>query len=217
MQRLRDSLGFAPGSKRRVARTRRVCASNGVTTATRGEEDPGGRRSEQAQHPGDMGRRYWHHQSQLLQRRADGLPDPEHRPAGQGRDEVHRLLRRAELYGGSGRVHQRPERVSHRHEQGRGARHRRRPVPRGPHDRRATQAAGLRHRPVRQEPPGRSSTSTCKDQPRLLRVLRQPLPPQRRGGARDPGLSRRRALSGAPRHPKPAGRHPLVGHRRGRR
>ena len=47
-------------------------------------------------------------------RRPDGLPDAEHRPAGQGGDEVHRLLRRAELHRRPGRVHLRPERVPHR-------------------------------------------------------------------------------------------------------
>jgi arylsulfatase A-like enzyme len=49
-------------------------------------------------------------------------------------------------------------------------------------------AAGLRHRPVRQEPPGRPQR-TPADRARLRRVLRQPLPPQRRGGAGEPRLS----------------------------
>ena len=52
----------------------------------------------------------------------------------------------------------------------------------GPDDRRAAQAAGLRDRAVRQEPPGRPEQVPA-DGPRVRRVLRQPLPPQRRGGA----------------------------------
>ena len=48
-------------------------------------------------------------------------------------------------------------------------------------------AARLRHRPVRQEPPRRSQRVSA-DRPRLRRVLRQPLPPQRRGGAGTSGL-----------------------------
>ncbi len=51
-----------------------------------------------------------------------------------------------------------------------------------PDDCRAAQAAGLRHRPVRQEPPGRPQRIPAH-RPRLRRVLRQPLPPERRRGA----------------------------------
>ena len=56
-----------------------------------------------------------------------------------------------------------------------------------PDDRRAAQAARLRHRAVRQEPPRRPQQVPA-DGPRLRRVLRQPLPPQRRGGAGTAGL-----------------------------
>ena len=59
---------------------------------------------------------------------------------------------------------------------------RRRPAGRGPDDRRAAQAARLRDRAVRQEPPRRPERVPA-DGARLRRVLRQPLPPQRRGGA----------------------------------
>ena len=45
------------------------------------------------------------------------------------------------------------------------------------------QGRGLHDRPVRQEPPRRPGQVPA-DQARLRRVLRQPLPPQRRGGAR---------------------------------
>ena len=70
-----------------------------------------------------------------------------------------------------------------RADQGRHAGRRRRPAGRGPDDRRAAQAAGLRDRAVRQEPPRRPQQVPA-DRARLRRVLRQPLPPQRRGGAR---------------------------------
>ena len=50
--------------------------------------------------------------------------------------------------------------------------------------RRPAQGAGLRHRPVRQEPPRRPGQAPA-DGARLRRVLRQPLPPERRGGAGD--------------------------------
>ena len=59
---------------------------------------------------------------------------------------------------------------------------------RRPDDRRPAEAARLRHRPVRQEPPRRPRRVPA-DRARLRRVLRQPLPPERRGGAGEPGLS----------------------------
>ena len=49
-------------------------------------------------------------------------------------------------------------------------------------------AAGLCHRPVRQEP-SRRQDEHAADEPRLRRVLRQPLPPERRGRARERRLS----------------------------
>ena len=67
---------------------------------------------------------------------------------------------------------------------------RRRPAGRGPDDRRAAQAARLRDRAVRQEPPRRPERVPA-DRARLRRVLRQPLPPQRRGGARARRTTRR--------------------------
>ena len=93
-----------------------------------------------------------HQQPQLLQRRPDGLPHPEHRPdRGRGRP-VHRLLRRAELHGGPGGVHHRPEPLPHRADQGRHARRRHRAAGRGPDHRHGAEVARLRDRPVRQEP-----------------------------------------------------------------
>ena len=63
-------------------------------------------------------------------------------------------------------------------------------------DRGAAQAARLRDRAVRQEPPRRPEQVPA-DRPRLRRVLRQPLPPQRRGGARGGRTGRRRRTSRA--------------------
>ena len=54
---------------------------------------------------------------------------------------------------------------------------------------------GLRHRAVRQEPPGRPGPAPA-DRPRVRRVLRQPVPPQRRGGAGARGLPEARGLPG---------------------
>ena len=73
---------------------------------------------------------------------------------------------------------------------------------RGHHHRRGAQAARLRHRPVRQEPPRRPQRVPA-DRARLRRVLRQPLPPQRRGGA---GASRLSQGSSVPREVWPARR-----------
>ena len=70
-----------------------------------------------------------------------------------------------------------------------------RPAEGGPDDRRAAQAARLRDRPVRQEPPGRPQRVPA-DGPRVRRVLRQPLPPQRRGGARAADLPARPGVQG---------------------
>ena len=52
---------------------------------------------------------------------------------------------------------------------------------------------------------------------RLRRVLRQPLPPQRRGGARGAELAAAGGLPALQRALPPARRAPLVGDRRGRR
>ena len=57
------------------------------------------------------------------------------------------------------------------------------------------QGAGLRDRPVRQEPPRRPQR-VHPDGPRLRRVLRQLLPPERRRGAREPGLPEGREVQG---------------------
>ena len=84
-------------------------------------------------------------------------------------------------------------------------------------DRRVAQAARLRHRAVRQEPPGRPQRVPA-DRPRLRRVLRQPLPPQRRGGSRGARLPDAGQVPRAStRCFAPARRPAFLGHRRGRR
>ena len=122
---------------------------------------------------------------------------------------LHRLLRPAELHRRPRRLHHRAEPAAHRPHQGRGCPARTSGCTGGPDDRRAAQAARLRDRPVRQEPPGRPGRVPADDA-RLRRVLRQPLPPERRGGARAPGLPE------GPRVPeavRAARRAPLLGRR----
>ncbi len=72
-------------------------------------------------------------------------------------------------------------------------------------------AHGLRDRADRQEPPRRPQR-VSPDRPRLRRVLRQPLPPQRGRGAGTAGLSEGPRVPQAVRPARGAG---LQGHRRG--
>ena len=167
------------------------------------------------QHPHHLGRRHRHHQPELLQRWADGLPHPQHRPHRQRRDALHRFVRPAELHRRPRRLHHRAEPLPHRPDQGGHARRRHRPAGGGRHHCRAAQAAGLRHRPVRQEPLRRQEQVPAH-RPRLRRVLRQPVSPERRGRAGECGLS---AGSGLPQFQEdlwPPRRHALLGHRRRR-
>ena len=97
-------------------------------------------------------------------------------------DPVHRFLRGAELHRRPIGVHHRPERLPHRSEQGRDAELADRDLRRGSHHRGAPQAPRLRNGAVRQEPLRRPRRAPA-DEPRLRRVLRQPLSPERRGGA----------------------------------
>ncbi len=97
-------------------------------------------------------------------------------------------------------------------DQGRPAGRRHRHPGRGSDHRRDPQAAGLRVRAVRQEPPRRQERVPA-DRARLRRVLRQPLSPQRRGGARGPAIPEGSALQGEVR---PARRAQVQGHRQGR-
>ncbi len=73
-------------------------------------------------------------------------------------------------------------RAAHRPLQGRHSGRARRAAEGRHHHRAGPEAAGLRDGPVRQEPPRRQGRVPAH-QPRLRRVLRQPLPPERRGGA----------------------------------
>ena len=86
------------------------------------------------------------------------------------------------------------------------------PAEGGPDDRRAAQAARLRDRPVRQEPPRRPERVPAH-RPRLRRVLRQPLPPERRGGARAADIPARPRVQADVRPPRGA---PVQGHGPGR-
>ena len=115
----------------------------------------------------------------------------------------------------AGRVvlHHGPERVPHRPVQGRPAGRQGGHAGGGSHHRHGAQGPGLRHRPVRQEPPRRPRRAPA-DQARLRRVLRQPLPPQRRGRARERGLPRRHGAGrrpDLPREVRPPRRDPLLG------
>ena len=168
-----------------------------------------------AEHPGDLGRRHRLVQHQRLQSGGDGLQDAQHRPDRPGRCPVHRLVRAAELHGRARRLHHGPVAGPHRPDQGRPARSARGPEQVGPDHRRPAQAARLRHRPVRQEPSRRPQRAPA-DGARLRRVLRQPLPPQRRGGAREHRLPEESRVQGQFR---PARRAALLRHRprRGRR
>ena len=169
----------------------------------------------QAEHPRHLGRRHRPVEPELLHARADGLPDAQHRPHRQGRHAVHRLLRRAVLHRRPLVLHHRAERLPHRPLEGRHPGRAGRHVRQDRHHRGAAQGPGLRHRAVRQEPPRRPEPHAA-DQPRLRRVLRQPLPPQRRGRAGDVRLSVREGLPGLQEEVRAARRDPLLGDRQGR-
>jgi arylsulfatase len=87
---------------------------------------------------------------------------------------------------------------------GRAARCRHRLGRRGPDHRRTAQAVGIRHRAVRQEPLRRPEQVPA-DRARVRRVLRQPLPPQRRGGARAVRLPPQGPVPAAVRNRAPRG------------
>jgi hypothetical protein len=124
-----------------------------------------------------------------------GYRTPPTSTASPTRARLHRLLRPAELHRRPRRLHHRAEPIPHRPDQGRHAGRRPGPAPGRPDHRRAAQAARLHHRPVRQEPPGRQGRVPAHDA-RVRRVLRQPLSPERRRGAGEPGLPQGPALQG---------------------
>ena len=111
-----------------------------------------------------------------------GYQNAQHRPHRQRGRAVHRRLWAAKLHRRPRLLHPRPGAVPHRPADDRHARRSARHHRLDADDRRRDEDARLRHRPVRQEPPRRPGRAPA-DQSRLRRVLRQPLPPQRRGGA----------------------------------
>ncbi len=135
-----------------------------------------------AQHPDDHDRRRRLLECRRLQPRHDGA-DAQHRPHRARGDAVHRPLRGSDLYARPRRLHHRPvpraHRAAHRRPAGLADRHR----PARPDARHRPAPAGLRHRAGRQEPPRRPQPPPA-DGERLRHLLRQPLPPEHRGGAR---------------------------------
>ena len=185
------------GARRRSLRRRHgqpAVATGPGAAASRRQRRAGG---PQAEHPRHLRRRHRHLQHQRLQPRPDGLPDAQHRPHRQGRRDVHRLLRRsraARPAAPSFILGQEPFRTGLLTIGMPGAPHGIAEWIRRIAD--AAQAARLRHRPVRQEPSRRPGRAPA-DGAWLRRVLRQPLPPQCRGGARRATTIRRiRKFSG---------------------
>ena len=133
----------------------------------------------------------------------------------EGRDDVHRFVRRAVLHRRPLVVHHRTKRPAHRTFQGGHPGRPDRDEREDPDDRSRAEEPGLRDRPVRQEPPRRPEPHAA-DQPRLRRVLRQPVPPERRGRARGVRLPAGEGLPEVPRELRSARRDPLVGDRQGR-
>ena len=81
-----------------------------------------------------------------------------------------------------------------------------------PDHRRTAQAARLRDRAIREEPPGRPQQVPAHSA-RIRRVLRQPLPPQRRGGPRVTQLPSAGGLPALPRAFRSSRRPALMGDR----
>ena len=170
-----------------------------------------------AEHPGHLGRR---HRDHNLSCYSDGL-------MGYRTPNIDRIadegMRFTDSYGEQSCTAGRSSFITgqsvlpHRAEQGRDARASTSGLQaEDPTIARAAQAARLRDGPVRQEPPRRPEQVPA-DRARLRRVLRQPLPPQRRGGA---GVAQLAVGGGVPavqRALRAARRAALVGDGRGRR
>ena len=170
----------------------------------------------QAEHPRDLGRRHRHHEPELLQRRPDGVPHAQHRPDRERGDALHRLLRRAELHGRAARPSSRA-RASSAPGSARSGFPRRRSAC-GPRIRRSpscSRTTGYATGAVREEPPRRPERVPA-DRPRVRRVLREPLPPERRGGPGGPRLPGEARLRGVPRALRPARGAALQGDDQGR-
>ena len=119
------------------------------------------------------------------------------------------LLRRASLHRRPRGVPDGPARHPHRTDQGRISRRTDGHEPARPLHRRPAQEPRLRDRAVRQEP-RRRPQRVAADRQRFRRVLRQPLPPERRGRAGAAGLSEG---PGLPEQVRPARRAQVQGHR----
>ena len=172
----------ATNTQTRVLRRDRCGGRARASCVSVSDSDRAGTRSshEEAEHPRDHGRRHRLLEHQRLQPRDDGLSHAQHRPHRPGRRDLHRPLLAAIVHGGTRGVHYRSIDLPHRSAESRTAWREGRSLREGPDARRTAQAAGLRHRPVRQEPPRRPQRDVA-DGARVRRVLRQSLPPQRRG------------------------------------
>ena len=114
-----------------------------------------------AEHRHHLGRRHRPVQHQRLLARRDGLQDAQHRPRREGRHDVHRLLRRAELHRRPGVVHHRAVRPAHRHDQGRPAGGDARAAEGRPDDRRTAQAARATRPGSSARTTSATATSSC--------------------------------------------------------
>ena len=149
----------------------------------------------EAEHPRDLGRRHRHLEHQPQQPRHDGLQTPNiDRIANEGvaftdyYGQQSCTAGRAAFIGGNVPVRTGMTKVGLPGANEGWQPDRRRPWPT------MLKSLGYATGAVRQEPPGRSRRAPA-DNARLRRVLRQPLPPERRGGAGEPPTIRRDGLA----------------------
>ena len=170
-----------------------------------------GANGRKAEHPRHLRRRHRDHQCQRLQRRTDGLRNAQHRPHREGRASLPAILRRAVVHRRSLGVPDGAARHPHRPDQGRFPGRTDGDESARSFHRRDDEEPRLRHRTVRQEPRRRPQRDAADGQ-WLRRVLRQSLPPERRGGA---GAARLSEGPGVPQEVRPAWRAPDQGDRQG--
>ena len=211
---------FAPHTRRRKSIERRRQAATGTPEKERPwpAERPGAAgdggcslRPDRAGRGG--GKEAEHHRHLLRRRRAmerqrlpprhDGRPHAQHRPDREPGRALHRLLRAAILHGRPLGVHHGTASVPHGPSQGRVSGGQAGHPGQGRDHRRTAQAARLRHGPDREEP-SRRPQRVPAHRPRIRRVLRIPLPPERDGRAGRSGLPEEPAVPGPVR---PARRH----------